>query len=189
MGTLQTGWSGAAENIVAAGRLARIKRWAALALAVSFFLPLYSCTGKVTKEPPAVETVARQGSAAQAVAPRHVEFTPVEAYSLMSWQGGLVVIAFAWPLMFQSTAALAQAARRSRMLVRAARRLLTRAAHQRRTLAWTEVLLCVASAAGIGWALWFGAHFPGFAPEIGSVVAVGALAAYLIATVAALRTS
>lgn len=171
MNTLQMGWRRIAARILAADRLTRVKRWAALALAASFFLPLYSCTAQATKEPPAAKAVAPQAAVMPAVAPRHVDFTPAESYAMASWEGGLVVSVFAWPLLLQGAAVLAGVAR------------------QRLALGWTEVLLCVASGAGIGWALWFGAHMPGFAPEVGAVLAAGALAAYLGAAIAGLRSS
>jgi hypothetical protein len=186
MNTLQAGWRAIAARILAADRLTRIKRWAALALAASFFLPLYSCTAKAAKEPAAAVASASR-SVTPPAPPRHVEFTPAETYSMPSWEGGLVVLVFAWPLLLQGGAVLVRAAQRSRALVRVARRLLTRAGRRRRMLAWIEVLLCAGSAAGIGWALWFGSHMPGFAPEAGAVLATGALAAYVGAAIAGLR--
>jgi hypothetical protein len=188
MNTLQMGWRGYAARILAADRLTRIKRWAALALAASFFLPLYSCTAKTAREPAAVQATGSTAVTPPAP-PRHVEFTPAESYSMPSWEGGLVVLVFAWPLLLQGAAVLVRAARGSRVLARAARRLQTRAGRRGRALAWIEVLLCAGSAAGIGWALWFGSHMTGFAPEAGALLSTGALAAYVGAAIGGLRAA
>lgn len=185
MDTLQTDRRGGVTRILAADRLTRIKRWAALALAASFFLPLYSCTAKVPKEPAAAQAAAPALKAPPA--PRQVAFTPVDAYSMPSWEAGVAVLVFAWPLLLQGAALLARAAQGSRVLVRAARRVRARVGRRRRALAWTEVLLCAGSAAGIAWALWFGSHMPGFTPEAGALLSTGALLAYVGAAIAGLQ--
>ena len=160
MQPLPIGWRRIAVRLLKADQRTVIRRWAALVLAASFFMPLFSCTG----QPPAKSNSGNAAGVVTAGRPAaeaiHVDFTPAASYSLASWQGVATVLVFGWPLACLGVELLRRKSRRTKVAGR------------------VQVALCAASAAGIGWALWFGSHMPGFAPGAGAFLALGSLAAF-----------
>lgn len=171
-----------AVRIHQAGKLTQVKRIAALLLFASFYLPLYSCTYHPKERPHASTHTAVAPSQAQsaqaptvhpvAQPPQHnfkiptrVDYTAYESIRWPSIEGATTIAAFAWALLFQLAFIV-----------------LPDLGRQRAT-AILELLLCCASAGGLGWYLWHGLRMPGAALEYGSVIAYGALLAYFAATV------